>query len=272
MHIPAGRVLIPLGLTPWPWTHPGKKGKHFPGFPSPVHSASLSSAPHYSTWKLGRMEQLLPQQPQAQMPPQPLQPLPLSASPESWLLSSFQLLECGCLLLGSAHPLGSTVRLRDPAQEADRQGSEPQSCHGERAAEREGMKWSLCCLLAHCCQQPWTFLLLSLSLPTLTLLPGHSALSGTALSPCHPSPAHRQENPKGTMIIFSLYLIFSSSLLFLNLVWEKRRWGPPGGAITSPAGWLTRVRKAGPIHPTGERPLSDSLPPQQVPSILTWFL
>ena len=25
------------------------------------------------------------------------------------------------------------------------------------------MKWSLCCLPAHCCQQPWTFLSLYLS-------------------------------------------------------------------------------------------------------------
>lgn len=53
----------------------------------------------------------------------------------------------GCLLLISARPVGSAVRLRDPAK-ADRQGSHPQSCHGGRAAEREGMEWSFCRLPA----------------------------------------------------------------------------------------------------------------------------
>lgn len=165
MHIPAGRVLIPLGLTPWPWTHPGKKGKHFPGFLLQCTALSLSSAPHYSTsgswggWSSCSRSNHKPRCHHSRCSHYPVC-LPLNLG--SCLL--FPARESGCLLLGSAHPLGSTVRLRDPAQEADRQGSEPQSCHGERAAEREGMKWSLCCLPAHCCQQPWTFLSLSLSL------------------------------------------------------------------------------------------------------------
>lgn len=250
MHIPAGGVLIPLGLTPWHWTHPGKKGKSFPGFLLLQCTAlSLSSAPHSSTsgtwggWSSCSRSNHKPRCHHSHCSHY-LVCLPLNLG--SCLLFPAQ--ASGCLLLGSAHSLGSTVRLRDPAQEADRQGSEPQSCHGERAAEREGMKWSLCRLPAHCCQQPWTFLSLSLSvppepldspsLPTVTFLPGYSALSWHSTVPMPPlSPTHRQE--KAQRYCHRLAL---SDFLFFPPISQPGTGGRKGGgdlrdgAITSPTG------------------------------------
>lgn len=106
-------------------------------------------------------------------------------------------------MLVSARPIGSTVRLRDPAQ-ADRQGSHPQSCHGGRAAEREGMEWRFCRLPATV-PAAWALLVCFLSLPespgllppSLSLLPsssmpGHSALLLQHYP--HPLPsAHSEE-------------------------------------------------------------------------------
>lgn len=92
----------------------------------------------------------------------------------------------GCLLVVSARPIGSTVRLRDPAK-ADRQGSHPQSCHGGRAAEREGMEWSFCHLpatvpaawdlptsLSATSESPGLSTSLSVTSPSM---PGYSALA-----------------------------------------------------------------------------------------------
>ena len=89
MHIPAGGVLIPLGLTPWHWTHPGKKGKRFPGFLLLRCTAfSLSSAPHSCTsgtwggWSSCPRSNTSPDAATATAA------AASPASPESWLLSS----------------------------------------------------------------------------------------------------------------------------------------------------------------------------------------
>lgn len=155
------------------------------------------------------MEQLLLLLPQPWMPPQPPESVSTAVSASPLNLDSFLFPAgaSGCLLLGSARPLGSTVSLSDPAK-ADRQGSEPQSCHGGRAAEREGMERSLCYLPLHCCQQPQT--LPPLFLPAsrvswiLSLchfspsLPGCSALSCCSAVPVAPLPLpHRQEKGQG---------------------------------------------------------------------------
>lgn len=81
------------------------------------------------------------------MPPHPWLLLRCSSALKYGSCLLFPAQADGCLLLISARPVGSAVRLRDPAK-ADRQGSHPQSCHGGRAAEREGMEWSFCCLPA----------------------------------------------------------------------------------------------------------------------------
>lgn len=262
MHIPAGGVLIPLGLTPWHWARPGKKGKSFPGLLLLQCTAlALLPAPHSSisgSWKGWSSLSCGSQKPRYHHSrcSHHHYPVCLPLNLGSCLLFPAQ--ASGYLLLGSAHPLGSTVRLRDPAQEADRQGSEPQSCHGERAAKREGMKRSLCRLPAHCCQQPQTFLSLSLSLPpeplhspclpTLTLLPGHSGLSWHSTVPMPPlSPTHRQEKAQSSC--HCLALIFSSSLLFLNLVRVGEKEVGTSEREPSRHHWLAhhpRVRKAGP--------------------------
>lgn len=112
----------------------------------------------------------------------------------------------GCLLLGSAHPLGSTVRLRDPAQGRQtglrtsvlqwRTGS------GKRRYGPEPLPLA-CLLLPAALDPPVSFSAhlhslpesLSLSLCHLSpSLPGHSALSCRSAAPMPLlSPPHRQE-------------------------------------------------------------------------------
>lgn len=235
MHIPAGGVLIPLGLTPWHWAHPGKKGKSFPGFLLLQCTAlSLLPAPHSSisgSWRGWSSLSRGSQKPRCHHSYHHY-PVCLPLNLGSCLLFPAQ--ASGCLLLGSAHPLGSTVRLRDPAQEADRQGSEPQSCHGERAAEREGMKRSLCRLPAHCCQQPRTFLSLSLSATRASTL----SLSYNSHPPVRPlrsllaqhcsmpplSPTHRQEKAQS-----SCHRLALSDFLFFPPISQPGKGGRKGG-------------------------------------------
>lgn len=133
-------------------------------------------------------------------------------------------------MLVSAHPIGSTVRLRGPAQ-ADRQGSHPQSCHGGRAAEREGMEWRYCRLPATV-PAAWALpVLLSatsrvsgtpsscLSLPPLILHARPlSALAAALPTPLTTAPQWRESteaeaSPRGAVTSLPI----SSSLRFLKL-------------------------------------------------------
>lgn len=60
----------------------------------------------------------------------------------------------GCLLLGSAHPLGSTVRLRGPAQ--GRQTGLRTSVLPWRTGSRKRRYGTILCHSpTHCCRQPW---------------------------------------------------------------------------------------------------------------------
>lgn len=145
----------------------------------------------------------------------------------------------GCLLLISAHPVGSAVRLRDPAK-ADRQGSHPQSCHGGRAAEREGMEWSFCRLPATV-PAAWD---LPASLPATSggswtppslSATSHPPCQATPLScclttPCPLSSPHSEEkaqslkrHPEALSLPESPV---SDSLLFLRLEGVGGSWGP----------------------------------------------
>lgn len=120
MQILTGAFLKPLGLPPWHWAHPGKKGKSFPGFLLlQCTPPALSPPPHFSTsgssraWNSCSWDSHNPRCHHSCCS-QRRCPLCLPLNLGSCLF--FPARASGCLLLGSAHPLGSTVRLRDPAQ------------------------------------------------------------------------------------------------------------------------------------------------------------
>lgn len=168
---------------------------------------------------------------------------------------------------------------------ADRQGSEPQSCHGGRAAEREGMERILCHLSTHCFQLLRSPLFLPASRASQTFSatshhtpvpppghPGHSALACHTAAPMslypHPQTGKNQAfalTPRGCPpLALSDFLFFP---LFLNLarVGEKEAGTPGGGSSRLTAGWLagswSQGEKGGVLClQTGERPPS-ALPP-----------
>lgn len=166
----------------------------------------------------------------------------------------------GCLLLGSAHPLGSTVRLRDPAQ--GRQTGLRTSVLPWRTGSRKRRYGTeplpLACLpLPATLDPPVSFSAhlqslpesLSLSLPSFTLfarplsslLPQRRLHATSVPTPHSGKKSVASSSSKGSVVIW-LSLIFSASLLFLNVarVGEKEV-GTSGRALT--AGW---VRKMGP--------------------------
>lgn len=160
---------------------------------------------------------------------------------------------------------------------ADRQGSEPQSCHGGRAAEREGMERILCHLPTHCFQLLGSplFLPASRASQTFSATSHHTPAPrqaiqlslGTQLPQCPSLPTPRQvktkpsPSPHGAVLLW-LFLTFSFSLSFLNVAWVgEKEAGPPGaGAVASLlAGWLagswSQGEKGGVLClQTGERP------------------
>lgn len=198
---------------------------------------------------------------QSQMPPQPSSPLPSCLSPESWLLSFFPARAGGCLLVGSAHPLGSTVRLRDPAK-ADRQGSEPQSCHGGRAAEREGMEWSFCrfptsslgpsCLSSATSRVSWTPLNVFL---TFFLTTFHPPCQATQLLPLHcpytsySHPAGRR-NPEAKASPRAVVSVWLSDFLPPSIS-QPGKGGRKEGREHRNADSSSQSKKTGPVRPDG---------------------
>lgn len=138
-------------------------------------------------------------------------------------------------MLVSARPIGSTVRLRDPAQ-ADRQGSHPQSCHGGRAAEREGMEWHFCRLPASV-PAAWALPVLLCHLQSLldslpvSLLPLilHARPLGSRCSTAH-APYHRPGEEKAQRLkpppeVLSLACPFPVPSYSSSWKWGLRRWG-----------------------------------------------
>lgn len=168
-------------------------------------------------------------------------------------------------MLVTARPIGSTVRLRDPAQ-ADRQGSHPQSCHGGRAAEREGMEWRVCRLPATV-PAVWSLpvLLSATSRVSRTLspaslcylsssMPGHSAL---LLQHCpHPLPSpHSDEKAqrlKPPPEVLSPACPFPVSSYFSSWKQGLRSWGLWLRKSAATSLWLIylpRARLMGLVHP-----------------------
>lgn len=185
----------------------------------------------------------------------------------------------GCLLLGSARPLGSTVRLRGPAQ-VRQTGLRTSVLPWRTGSRKRRYGTILCHLPTHYCPQP-QISSLSFCLPPESPRLSLSATSHPPIRPfssCLPqrcSYAASVPNPQTdtkawpspkVAVICRLFLTFSFCLLFPSVarVGEKEVGAP--GREQSPhgllAGCCARVKKAGPCCiQTGERSRSAPPPP-----------
>lgn len=117
MQILTGGFLIPLGLPPWPLAKPGRKGFHVSSsgtHPQPSHLCPIS--PLLEAREGGTTAPAIARTREATRATTAITTATSAALLNLGSCLLFPARASGCLLLGSAHPLGSTVRLSDPAQ------------------------------------------------------------------------------------------------------------------------------------------------------------
>lgn len=247
MQILTGGFLIPLGLPPWPLAKPGRKGFHVSSsgtHPQPSHLCPIS--PLLEAREGGTTAPAIARTREATRATTAITTATSAALLNLGSCLLFPARASGCLLLGSAHPLGSTVRLSDPAQ--GRQTGLRTSVlpwrTGSRKRRYETEPLSLASpLLPAALDSPISLSVRLLqSLQTLPLcqltpsLPGLSALSCHDAAPMPPlSSPHSQENARGLALtqrycgfIMWLCLIFSS-LFYLNLARGGEKEVRPSG-------------------------------------------
>lgn len=272
----SNRWIFKNSSSPWHQTHPEERGEHKPGFLLlwcllPTGPFTCSRILYF--WQPRRM----PATATTLDATLATKAIATSASASPLNLGScllFPAQASGCLLLGSARPLGSTVRLRGPAQ--GRKTGLRTSVLPWRTGSRKRRYGTILCHLPKprisyfsFCPPPESpqFSLSATSHPPIrpfsSCLPRHCPYAASVPVP------QTDENQGLALAQRSCRHPALSDFLFMPHLpawqgWEKWRWGPLGGSVHLAACWLAhwaRVKKVGPCcFQTGDRSLS-ALPP-----------